>query len=185
MALLTPLRTKKTSERWAMHAEKSWSKGLHLSNSPAVSLTPNASRTKQRPVGPPAKKENTLKPWRESRWKLDRNLWMGRGFFLKQPFSVSAPNPGTFLFHLIVSSLFPSLSTFSPFFQLGLAQQDTGIPSQLVVFVLTFPLLPVSSAAPQSDQENQLFQLATGFLFIFFLLVSFFSRQMWTILSTV
>lgn len=56
MALLSPLKTKKTSKRWAVQTEKSCSKGLHLSNGTAVSLTPNALITEQRPVGPPAKK---------------------------------------------------------------------------------------------------------------------------------
>lgn len=60
MALLTPLEAKKTSECWAVQTEKSCSKGLHLSNSTAVSLTPNASITEQRPVGPPAEKRT---PW--------------------------------------------------------------------------------------------------------------------------
>ncbi|CAB1432715.1 unnamed protein product [Pleuronectes platessa] len=37
----------------------------------------------------------------------------------------------------------------------GLAQQDAGIPSLLVVFVRTFPLLPVSSAAPRPTKETK------------------------------
>lgn len=103
---------------------------------------------------------------------------MGRGFFSSNPFHF-CPNPGTFLCHPFVSSLSPSLSTFSPFFQLGLAQQDTSIPSLLVVFVLTFPLLPVSSTAlhptlkancsinwqqpPQQNVTNFIYSLSTRF----------------------
>lgn len=95
-----------------------------------------------------------------------------RIFFSSNPFHF-CPNPGTFLCHLIVSSLSPSLSTFSPFFQLGLAQQDTSIPSLLVVFVLTFPLLPVSSAALRPTKKTN---CSTNWQQVFFLLVFFSSN---------
>lgn len=69
---------------------------------------------------------------------------MGRGFFSRNTCHFW-PNPETSLCHLTVSSLLPSLSTFSPFLQLGLAQQDAGIPSPLVVFVSAFPPLPAKN----------------------------------------
>lgn len=72
----------------------------------------------------------------------------GKRIFSQATLSIFCPKPWDLplpSFRLLGLSL--SLSTFSPFFQRGLAQQDTSIPSLLVAFVLTFPLLPVSSAA--------------------------------------
>lgn len=50
----------------------------------------------------------------------------------------------------------------------GLAQQDAGIPSPLVVFVSTFPLLPVSSAAPCVPPREPTVPTGSGTFFFFF-----------------